>query len=225
METQALKEKIEKFVKATFEELDNVYYSPCNNARIIFPKYAEGKVRVSEQELRCVFIHKLHQLCHELYYSVETPSKNKYRFTDKDNPKIDTTGGESARIDLTIHENGDPNKRLCIVEFKAHGGTSECNYKKDLLKLYTEPEGGLRYFIQIFESYDDGTRKSVGQKLQKSSQYIIDKYQENKDSHIFDKVHCRFYSFKFRGIEEEEIKKKRNEELKEELLSYAPNHS
>lgn len=222
MEKQELKEKIEKVVKATFEELDNVYHSQGNNSGIIFPKYATDRTRVSEQELRCVFIHKLNQLYPgEFYYSVETPTGNKYRFTDKKNPVIDETG-ESARIDLTIHEKGDPDNRLCIIEFKAHGGTSECNYTKDLLKLYTEPKGDLRYFIQIFESSDVRTIERVSQKLQNSSEYIIKK--GNTDSHIFDKVHCRFYSL-FRGIEKQETRKKKNEELNKELLDNATNHS
>ena len=226
MATENLKDKIEEIIKDTFKELDRIYLCCCDNqsanteSGVIFPRYSKQNIRVSEQELRCVFIQKL---CEGgLHYSVETPTTKKYTFTDKDNPKVyekDSNCGESARIDLTIHDKNDLNKRLCIIEFKAHGGTSEHNYKKDLLKLYAEPDGTLRYFIQIFESFNGGTSNSVKDKLKNSSEYIIKKYGQNADTSIFDKVQCRFYSFKFGTTEYN------NHNIDEKLLNYANNNS
>ena len=223
MTKENFKGKIEEIIKDTFKELDKIYLCCCDNqsmnteSGVIFPRYSKQNIRVSEQELRCVFIQKL---CERgWHYSVETPTTKKYSFTDKDNPKVyekDSNCGESARIDLTIHDK-DTN-RLCLIEFKAHGGTSEHNYKKDLLKLYTEPDGTLRYFIQIFESFNDGTVNSVKEKLKYSSEYIIKRYGQNADTSIFDKVQCRFYSFKFGTTEYN------NHNIDEKLLNYVNNH-
>ena len=227
MATENLKGKIEEIIKDSFKELEKIYLCCCDNQSmntergVIFPRYSKQNIRVSEQELRCVFIQ---ELCERgLHYSVETPTIKKYTFTDKDNPKVydekDSDCGESARIDLTIHDKNDLNKRLCIIEFKAHGGTSEHNYKKDLLKLYAEPDGSLRYFIQIFESFNGGTSNSVKDKLKKSSEYIINKYGQNVDTSIFDKVQCRFYSFKFGSAEYN------NHNIYEKLLNDENNNS
>lgn len=220
MTTENLKGKIEEIIEETFKELGKIYLCCCDNQSmntespgVIFPRYSKQNIRVSEQELRCAFIQKLYEK-KEWYYSVETPTTKKYTFTDKDNHKVyekDSNCGESARIDLTIHDKYA--NRLCLIEFKAHGGTSEHNYKKDLLKLYAEPDGALRYFIQIFESFNGGTSNSVKNKLKNSSEYIIKKYGQNADTSIFDKVQCRFYSFKFGTTEYN------NDNIDEKLLN------
>ena len=187
MKTEELKKEIEEIIDCTFKELQRIYNYCKDNIPIeteggvIFPKYSKENIRISEQELRCVFIQKLSE--RGLHYSVETPTIKKYTFTDKDNPKVyktDDNYGESARIDLTIHDKNDINKRLCIIEFKAHGGTSEHNYKKDLLKLYAEPDGSLRYFVQIFQGFNNGTKRAVETKREKSLKYIREKYPEYK---------------------------------------------
>lgn len=207
MGQEELKKTIESIIEETFDELKKTYSNCCKNTSkdikggVIFPSYSKNNIRVSEQELRCMFIQKLYEkgLC----YSIETPTIKKYRFTDtnndgtknRDEPKVfegsDDDDGESAQIDLTIHDKEDINKRLCIIEFKAHGRTSGHDYTKDLLKLYSEPDCELRYFVQIFESFNKRTFDSVNKKLNEASNYIIGDPQNN-DKDIFDKVQCRF---------------------------------
>ncbi|MCH5335413.1 MAG: hypothetical protein J1D86_06405 [Alistipes sp.] len=220
MTTEELKNKVEDIIEKTFEELEMIYLYCCDNRSVnteggvVFPKYSKEKIRVSEQELRCVFIQNLCKA--GLHYSVETPTIKRYSFADKTSPKVyerDSNSGESARIDLTIHDKDA--KRLCIVEFKAHGGAGEHNCKKDFLKLYAEPDVDLRYFIQIFESFNKKTFNSVKEKLKNSSKYIIENVSQNAEANIFDKVQCRFHSFKF-GKNEREYN---NRNIYEKLLN------
>ena len=196
MTTEELKKEIEEIIDETFKELSSIYNNKkTGDSHIIFPKYRNDKIRVSEQELRCVFIQKLCKRKKELYYSVETPTNEKYKFTDenksRNNPKIDKSG-RSGCIDLSIHDSN--HNLLCIIEFKAHGKTSESDYKKDLLKLCAEQgDNVLRYFIQIFELCVPNTLYSIWEnKLKPSAEHIKTecKLQDIRD--VFTKVHCRF---------------------------------
>lgn len=167
----------------TFDVIDNVYECNCESfgkilakdagSRIIFPsyskKYRNGETRISEQELRFVFIEQFNKYCDTFdfnaFYSIETPTEEKYIFSDKSNPhKVapgDDEKGRSASVDLTIHSASG--ERFCLMEFKSHNPELFA-YKKDFAKLNGEPASGI--FVQILENANDRTIKNIREKIQ-----------------------------------------------------------
>src|ERR1700677_2801304 len=77
--------------------------------RLVFPKFADGVVRVSEQEAKQSLIDLLPGS--PFFYSVETPTSGNYSFTGD--------GERSAATDLTLYT--DTGERYLNFEFKAHG--------------------------------------------------------------------------------------------------------
>ena len=177
-------EFIEDIIHKTFIEIDRVYSNSLNinetdiilsGSRLIFPKYSSSnktnpdKLRVSEQELRFAFVEIFSKKCESTnsryYYSIETPTEEKYIFSEKvtigknyprkaDEQDLCNNKGESARFDLTIYNS--EHKRICLIEFKNNDSDPD-NYKKDFLKLSTEGSGCLCYFIDLIEASDSGT--------------------------------------------------------------------
>ena len=171
-----IKDRIVDILHNTFCVLDNCYQ--YNNeassqadyekagSRIIFPRYSNGERRISEQELRFVFIDQFIRYCEktqwDAYYSVETPTEWRYRFSGVEKPhKTDGEDGQSAMLDVCIHDN--KGTRLCLIEFKAGNPDKFC-YVKDLVKLYEE--GKLGFFVQLLESQNSGTQKSIKKKIE-----------------------------------------------------------
>lgn len=166
-----------RLIQKTFDVVDKVYnYNDESlektnakeaGSRIIFPRYSEkrgGTRRISEQELRFIFIEQFNSYCNEhpelnLFYSVETPTEFKFDFSNKDNPHVikdGEGGGQSAMFDTTIHD--DKGKRLCSIEFKANNPERFC-YHKDFVKLEREP--GLGFFVQIIEKENSRTMRNI----------------------------------------------------------------
>ena len=54
--------------------------------------------------------------------------------------------------------------RKALIEFKALNPVIE-NYEKDFCKLKNEDESLIKYFIQIIKNYDNGTIKSLRDKI------------------------------------------------------------
>ena len=81
MTTDDLQAKIEQVIDKTFE----ILRSENSQTRLVFATYSNDKRRVSEQELRFVFVEQLQQILqdYDLYYSVETPTKSRYLFSEK----------------------------------------------------------------------------------------------------------------------------------------------
>lgn len=174
MTTNELHNVFSKIIDRTFDKLSDIYKcnldeKPSKASRLVFPHYGcSGKLRISEQELRFVFVETFNQYCSEngleLYYSIETPTKNKYDFRGE----IPTPSkeGRSAMFDLVIFDKAQTH--LALIEFKA-GNPNEKSHHKDLLKLSNPKEGSndtLRYFIEIVENSDDDTIKSLESKLE-----------------------------------------------------------
>lgn len=171
-----IKDRIVDILHNTFCVLDNCYnynneassqadYEKAGS-RIIFPRYSNGERRISEQELRFVFIDQFIRYCEktpwDAYYSVETPTEWRYRFSGVEKPhKTDGEDGQSAMLDVCIHDN--KGTRLCLIEFKAGNPDKFC-YVKDLVKLYEE--GKLGFFVQLLESQNSGTKKSIKKKIE-----------------------------------------------------------
>ena len=136
---------IEDIIEQTFIRLELAYKNhregqigksinhKKGESRLVFPCYKNGEIRISEQELRFIFVETFNEYCDEKlnwFYSVETPTEDKYKFTENgknlDKPKRGE--GQSANFDLTI--SNDKGELLALIEFKANNA-SEHEHKKD----------------------------------------------------------------------------------------------
>lgn len=171
---ETLKQKIDLWIDRTFDiiskignERDGVRANNSTDTKIIFPAMRktdshESQYRISEQELKQIFIEQLVKDNNDYRYSVETPTTERYCFKgNKEN------GGRSASIDLTIHSS-DGKTRLAIIEFKFSNGRAE-NIKKDFEKLRTDSleDKPLRYFIHLIEAYSERTHANIETKYKK----------------------------------------------------------
>ena len=167
------KEIIEKIIENTFYEIERVYkYQKESNAaqspqkidsRIIFPKNSNGEDRISEQELRFIFVEQLEYYLSKnnisnICYSLETPTKKKYVFPKEGSPRVagkddeKNKKGVSARTDVAIYQKEEGKfKKVALIEFKALNPVKE-SYEKDFCKLNNEgeSEGILKYFTHLY---------------------------------------------------------------------------
>ncbi|MBR4242410.1 MAG: hypothetical protein IKR98_00700 [Bacteroidaceae bacterium] len=147
----------------------NILRSNSSRSRILFPAYRDNERRVSEQELRFVFVEQLQKLLekYDLFYSVETPTHGKYKFTENRkniDPRVDKNG-QSANFDLTIvDKNGNT---IAIIEFKAKMATQH-EYDKDFCKLFNPKESSsYRLFINLFEKIETETKSKFLEKIER----------------------------------------------------------
>lgn len=161
-------------------------------SRLVFPKKRNGKIRISEQELRFAFVEVFNRYVKQndlnWFYSVEMPTKGDYRFSGVDQ--------RNALFDLSII---DANfNRIALIEFKANNPKEEC-YEKDMKKLANSEEedfNTLKYFFQIVENYDNGTIESIDKKttikdrskMAKDGSINIRVYSLSKDKVIINKI-------------------------------------
>ena len=188
--TKDNKEIILDIISEAFKHVKNAYDlsnepNSSKDSRLIFPKkrdesirVSEPNIRVSEQALRFAFVEEFLKYVKkqkkDWYYAVEVPTKIKYDFSDKKNPKVAEEGkGKSASFDLAIYAKGDNNFNLiALLEFKA-GNPKKFDYHKDLVKLENEKEGDnevLRFFIEIVKNADERTPKNIESKLKDKRQ-------------------------------------------------------
>ena len=188
--TKDNKEIILDIIYEAFKHVKNAYDlsnepNSSKDSRLIFPKkrdesirVSEPNIRVSEQELRFAFVEEFLKYVKkkkkDWYYAVEVPTKIKYDFSDKKNPKVAEEGkGKSASFDLAIYAKGDNNFNLiALLEFKA-GNPKKFDYHKDLVKLESEKGGDnevLRFFIEIVKNADERTPKNIESKLKDKRQ-------------------------------------------------------
>lgn len=165
----------------TFECLRSAYSKEdrytSEGTRLIFPKYSRessknAELRVSEQELRFVFVEKFVEYCNasheELYYSVETPTTDSYLFSEgktyksllEKGEKIELpcihSEGVSGKFDMTIY---NKDNTVCLIEFKA-GSISEQEFKEVLIKLANPKEKATyRYIIHMVK--DKASKDSI----------------------------------------------------------------
>lgn len=187
MEDEIVKNHINAIVENTFKTIIEVYRTQKENkkignnnnssSRIIFPLKRESKdkkeeFRISEQELRFVFVEEFNKYCSEkewdAYYSVETPTSKRYDFSNKENPcKVDYPEGQSAMVDFSIFlKEQDKLTRVALIEFKALNPDKQ-SYMKDYVKLLNEDQKFV-YFIMIVKSANDRTIKSIAEKIKAS---------------------------------------------------------
>ena len=186
MEDEIVKKHIDVIIENTFNTISEVYRTQMENqkigthnnksSRIIFPLKRESKdkkeeFRISEQELRFVFVEEFNKYCSEnwdAYYSVETPTSKRYDFSNKEKPcKVDYPKGQSAMVDFSIFlKEQDKLTRVALIEFKALNPDKQ-SYMKDYVKLLNEDQKFV-YFIMIVKSANNRTIKSIADKINAS---------------------------------------------------------
>lgn len=173
-----MEETIKNAIEKSFEILKELKKKGFSKeTKLIIPVYqnnkrknseSEDEIRISEQELRFIFIEQLNKFLPEgFYYSIETPTKCPYKFSE--NGKVCEpvrNEGQSGNFDLTIQN--EKKQIVAIVEFKSKSASPH-SYAKDLCKLWNREEGlgngTLRYFINVFETMERKTRNRFVQKI------------------------------------------------------------
>ena len=183
-----MKSNIEILLKKSFFELQKLICKEENSSRIVIPCYRGKGDRYSEQELKQVFLCLLEKES-DFTFSVETPTENVYRFSDKDKdtPKFSKTpkkGYRSAQIDVSVYSGDIKNH----IEFKY--GQVESNVfpiEKDLLKMIAE-EGETNYFVHYLVTKNDSpeTRDALSKKIRSAVENIDGKQKSETDSGKID---------------------------------------
>lgn len=142
---------------------------------VIYPLKRDQTVRISEQEARVLCCGLLNNL--SLYYSIETPTKQRY--VQKGKKKE----GMSAQIDLTMFRFNDKSFiRICNIEFKAHNcGKGEI--AKDIEKLVREKINGN--WFHILKNTNRGTMTRLFKKFNDSFLHYSQSFTHHKISIIF----------------------------------------
>ena len=185
--------KLAKTVLKRLANIDNETDPGTSSEQLIFPNKTQKDgikdvtvniKRISEQELRFLFVEEFKKTYSELFYSVETPTIKKYKFgkSYEDIRTIDS--GQSALLDMCIFErNSDKKyKRILNIEFK-HKNCSIEKIGKDICKLINEEGDGL--FLHLLDNTDKGT------------------LHNNGDTGVFDKLQKSFEDFKSDWIKED----------------------
>lgn len=170
MEKEQIRRDIHEVILKTFQSMvtpasDNTAVTNDGLIRIKYPyKYkadhSHTEIRISEQELKQVFIYYL-QTMTDYWYSVETPTTNRYRFKDVEVPEVNPHN-QSALVDLSIYPNKNEDKPYAHIEFKC-GNPEPMAFQKDILKLYRE-DIEVGFFVQILPADDNGTWKNLYEK-------------------------------------------------------------
>lgn len=182
-------ESIVEIAKNVLERLTTIGFEKnglVSSGQLIFPSKSDVK-RISEQELRQLFIEEFRAESNNLYYSIETPTVNRYSFTNKSEViKVadDVDKGQSALIDMCVFEKKDEKSeytRLLNIEFK-HKNATKDNISKDVLKLMHEKESGA--FIVLLKNTNTGTLNN----LVETRFGVIDKLMESFEYHKSNQV-------------------------------------
>ncbi|MFB9079625.1 hypothetical protein ACFFLS_07035 [Flavobacterium procerum] len=159
-----------------------------SNEQLIFPlkRLTDGTketIRISEQEMRLLFIEEFKIKYPNLYYSIETPTTGKFSFGKTWNEIKLENEGQSASHDMCIFEKKDSKyERIMNIEFK-HRNSGIAKSGKDVLKLIREEQDGA--FIHLLENTNSNTIISVFRKLAESFEKFKTVWiQENKTIQI-----------------------------------------
>jgi hypothetical protein len=157
---------IEKMIEAAFNELlqiECIGQPVKSNSKLVFPtRRGEKEARISEQEMRFLFVKQL-EIQDKFVYAVEAPTAQKYRFTGDGAPKIDDANGQSGNIDVCLYNKSDISCPASLIEFKALNPEQD-SYSKDFLKLLCDEEGLTNYFVHIIKNSDSGTFPNIEEK-------------------------------------------------------------
>jgi hypothetical protein len=176
-------ENLEKLIILALKEFVDLEYveniSQDNNYKhkIVFPKYRNGERRVSEQEIKQLFIKRIEN-DDSFLYSVETPTDRLYGFSGE--------GERSANFDLCLYDKSG--KRKHLIEFKAHNAEYRNIYKdfKKLLYDVADGENGLsNYFIHVLENTNKRTIENIKNKYDKALKNLKEPPKKLPDLTIF----------------------------------------
>jgi len=157
----------------------------CENIKVplIFPTKREKKVRISEQELRLLFIEKWKEKNDEKnndnkkYYSIETPTKYIYSLKKTDEGQSDKDQFQSASIDMSIFKCDNKKfKRELNIEFK-HNHEKK-SIEKDILKLLCEDQDGV-FIVLLNNTTNNTTKKTLSSVYGKIFNFLDYKNIEN----------------------------------------------
>lgn len=152
----------------------------CSYEQLIFPMKIQKKGdkyvdRISEQELRLLFIEEFKKAYGDLFYSIETPTKSKYSFGKSYETIKQDSDGQSALIDMCVFErNSNEYQRILNIEFK-NKNTANKNVGKDIIKLISENNDGV--FIHLLQNTDRRT------------------FCNKRETGVFDKFYNAFSDF------------------------------
>jgi hypothetical protein len=178
-------ESVIQISKEVLVRLSTIGYEKHKNksvGQLIFPSKSDLE-RISEQELRQVFIEIFSDQNQDLYYSIETPTINKYSFgLTHDTIKIadESVKGQSALIDMCVFKKDNDKSeysRLLNIEFK-HDNVAYKNFSKDILKLMHEEENGA--FIILLNNTNSGTLINSGEKRKGVIDKLVQSFNDHK---------------------------------------------
>jgi len=157
--------------------LENDLKIKDDTSNLIFPKYNNGKIRISEQEARIIFL-KILDSCNYCY-SIETPTLEKYIFSVNSEYENPNKEGRSACTDICIYDKAL--NRVVNIELKAHI-PKQMSFNKDFEKLFNEEKPTIKNWFHLLENKDSGTFKSLKDKFITATKEAHKKYpNKNKD--------------------------------------------
>ena len=142
-----------------------------SKSKLVYPIKRDDKRRVSEQEIRFLFVKNIENKSDYLY-SVEVPTSKKYFFTGKEENK------RSGNFDVCLY--GENKKRKHLIEFKSLN-PKNASYHKDFEKLIKDEDGLTNYFIQVIINSDKGTLPSIEKKYKEGIQNAISSNLNNRN--------------------------------------------
>lgn len=183
-------EELSKLILQSFKDLQGC--ADAGIGRLHIPGDTLDNKRISEQELRFLFVEEFLSCPYfaEYQYSVETPTEYRYLFSDKSGKfspvcVVNNDSGRRANIDCCIYKG---NKRIAIIEFKANN-PGDFEHAKDFVKLGSEPgEDLIRFFVEVYKHTDDSTLHNIHEKL-----------YANKYVNIFNNTAFIGYSLNHKG--------------------------
>lgn len=154
---------------AAYKRSNRCDFSDTGTGKLIFPRYRNEGLRVSEQEARFAFVEVLQSS--PFMYSVETPTIGIYTFSG--------TKPISAQTDLTLYD-CTGTERVCNVEFKCKGfspdAKDDLSISKDIEKLLREPVRGL--WFHLMERVNSTTINKLLSVMKKTVHPVCKKIKE-----------------------------------------------
>lgn len=169
-----------KMVLSRLSEMDFEKEGGTSSEQLIFPKKIQAKGtkeknRISEQELRFLFIEEFKKCNPELFYSIETPTVDKFEFGKSYETIKSDKDGQSASLDMCVFERVlGSYERVLNIEFK-HKNAAIKKIGKDVLKLMQENQNGA--FIHLLDNTNIGT------------------FCNNRETGLFNKFYKSFSDF------------------------------
>lgn len=158
--------KLSKIVLAHLSIMDYEQHRGYSSVQLIFPMKIQAngtkhKDRISEQELRLLFIEEFKEIYKEFFYSIETPTIFKHSFGKLYEDIKSDGSGQSASIDMCIFKRvSDRYHRILNIEFKSKNPQIK-GIGKDVLKLIAEEHNGA--FIHLLDNSNKGTLCNVNE--------------------------------------------------------------